>query len=217
MADFNLFLPKLLASEGGYVNHPSDPGGATNKGITWNTFQGTALAVGIQPTWQNFINLTDEWAALIYKKFFWDPIKGDFINNQSIAEIIADANVNHPYTAVRIAQKVAGVPDDNIVGPVTLNALNSVNPDTFSGAYYGARQVYYSYRANDFSKIDLPENFIDLWVDYFQSLGIASSSSMQVFLNGWLNRISKYAPVIAAGGGLVFLLIGLTFLYFKNK
>jgi type VI secretion system secreted protein VgrG len=38
MAKFEIFLPLLLRFEGGFVQDPDDPGGTTNKGITFETF-----------------------------------------------------------------------------------------------------------------------------------------------------------------------------------
>lgn len=53
MASFDLFFPQLLRFEGGFVDDPSDPGGATNRGITLATFERYApTLLGLQPTLQ---------------------------------------------------------------------------------------------------------------------------------------------------------------------
>ncbi len=59
MASFDLYLPQLLRFEGGFVDDPNDPGGATNRGITLATFQRCAQALlGQAPTLQNLRALT---------------------------------------------------------------------------------------------------------------------------------------------------------------
>lgn len=71
------FTPELQAwifkTEGGYVDHPKDPGGATNMGITRKTL---AAWRGISPYTalpkSEVRNLTKTEAASIYKKNYWD-------------------------------------------------------------------------------------------------------------------------------------------------
>lgn len=65
MSKFNLFFDRLIKHEGGYVNHPSDPGGETNWGIT----KRTALAEGYTGAMRA---MTKEQARAIYKKAFWE-------------------------------------------------------------------------------------------------------------------------------------------------
>ncbi|WP_431257280.1 glycosyl hydrolase 108 family protein [Roseateles chitinivorans] len=83
MADFNRFLPMLLRFEGGFVNDPADPGGATNKGITLQTLRGCGpQLLGIAPTLDNLLALTDAQAGIVYKRQYWDPLRGDDITSQ---------------------------------------------------------------------------------------------------------------------------------------
>src|SRR4051812_25286284 len=95
MADFEHFLPILLRHEGGFVNHPADPGGPTNKGITLATFTHCARELlGMAPTLDALRELTDAQVAIIYKALYWDAIRGDDIRSQSLANIVCDFQIN---------------------------------------------------------------------------------------------------------------------------
>ena len=73
---FKKVAPIILKHEGGYVNHPSDKGGPTNKGITQATWNKFALSdVNKQPTLDNLKQLTDDDATKIYWKRYWEPIR----------------------------------------------------------------------------------------------------------------------------------------------
>jgi lysozyme family protein len=107
MADFNQYLPMLLRFEGGWVDNPADPGGATNLGITWRTFHIFAEKIlKIAPTLQNLKRLTDEQAGKIYKTEYWDAIYGDDIEHQLLADMICDFYVNAGWHAITILLKV---------------------------------------------------------------------------------------------------------------
>ena len=63
-------LQAILHHEGGYVNHPKDPGGETNLGVTKRVYEewgGT----------KDMKQLTFEDVAPIYKKNYWDKVKAD--------------------------------------------------------------------------------------------------------------------------------------------
>ena len=69
--NFEVALKALLKHEGGFVNHPADPGGMTNLGVTkkvWEEFVGHAVDE------QTMRNLTPETVAPLYKKRYWDEI-----------------------------------------------------------------------------------------------------------------------------------------------
>lgn len=64
--------------EGGYVDHPSDPGGATNKGITIGTFIRWRVEKGLPtPTKEDLRNLTDAEATDIYREWYWKASGSD--------------------------------------------------------------------------------------------------------------------------------------------
>ena len=72
--NFDAILSAVLQFEGGFVNDPRDPGGATNRGITQRTL---SQRLGRKATVTEVRNLSRETAADIYRKLYWDAIGGD--------------------------------------------------------------------------------------------------------------------------------------------
>jgi lysozyme family protein len=152
MADFNKAFKKVLKFEGGYVNDKSDSGGETKYGISKKAFPNLDIK-----------NLTSKEAKEIYKKFYWDRIRGDKIKNQKIAELIFDTAVNMGVSfAIRTAQKIIGVKQDAIIGPITLGVLNKWNEEIFIKDYKLARIAKY--------------------------VNIAKGNNIK-FLRGWIKRV----------------------------
>ena len=87
MADFKKALMETLKLEGGYSDHRKDPGGKTNFGIT----EKTARVWGYKGAMKN---LTLKEAGGIYKKLYWDKIKGDYLTSQEVAQEVFDTAVN---------------------------------------------------------------------------------------------------------------------------
>lgn len=148
MALFSKFIFLLAGIEGGYVSAATaasieDSGGETYKGVSRNN----------NPTWEGW-KIVDAWKAklgglkhgykipdpkldamvnALYKKKYWDEVAGDAINNQSLANFIADWGVNSgPNTAVKQVQKALGLLQDGEIGPKTLAALNKAPEAAFN-------------------------------------------------------------------------------------
>jgi lysozyme family protein len=68
-------LAAVLKFEGGYVNHPRDPGGATNKGVTQNTYNSWRKRQGLPA--QSVKNITQAEVESIYRRDYWDAVRGD--------------------------------------------------------------------------------------------------------------------------------------------
>jgi lysozyme family protein len=135
MADFEIAIPKVIKHEGGYVNDPKDSGGETKYGISKRAYPNLDIK-----------NLTLQNAKAIYKKDYWDRIKGDLIKSQEIAESIFDFAVNAGVkTASKMAQLVLDVKPDGIIGPKTLKALNNFNKDLFIASFTLAKIARYVY------------------------------------------------------------------------
>lgn len=117
---FDLIKPLLLRHEGGYVDHPRDPGGATNYGITIATLSSWRG----QPVSKTDVrNLTKEEAIAIYKARYWDTICGDDLPS-GLDYAVYDYSVNSgPGRAAKELQRVVGAKVDGAVGPMTLAAV----------------------------------------------------------------------------------------------
>ena len=140
-ANYDKCLETILHHEGGYVNHPKDPGGETNLGVTkrvYEEFGGT----------KDMKDLTVDDVAPIYKKGYWDKLKGDDLPG-GLDLCIFDFGVNAgPGRAAKYLQTMIGTTPDGGIGPMTLQALaNYVEEqggvDEAIKDYQKERQKYY--------------------------------------------------------------------------
>jgi lysozyme family protein len=124
-ANFRRALDLVLKHEGGYVDHPRDPGGATNLGITIGTL---GSHFGRKATKTEVKALTKETVAPIYRRRFWDAVKGDALP-AGVDYCTFDAAVNSgPGRGVKWLQAALGVRQDGVLGPVTLAAAAKADP-----------------------------------------------------------------------------------------
>ncbi len=121
MAEFTAQIQSyILASEGGYVDHPKDPGGATNMGITHKTL---AAWRGKPVTKTDVRNLSQAEALQIYEAQYWKAVGADKLP-VGLDYAVADYGINSgPARAVKDLQRVLGVAADGIIGVQTLNAI----------------------------------------------------------------------------------------------
>jgi lysozyme family protein len=73
--NFEKALTTILAYEGGYSDHPRDPGGPTNEGITQRVYDGYRRRRGLNVV--SVRDITDADVRAIYRPQYWDAIKGD--------------------------------------------------------------------------------------------------------------------------------------------
>jgi lysozyme family protein len=71
--NFNRAVEAVLKHEGGFVDHPKDPGGATNKGITIANFRRYVKPNG---TVADLKKLTTDQAKTVYRRMYWDAVHG---------------------------------------------------------------------------------------------------------------------------------------------
>lgn len=122
-SSYPLSLQRVLKHEGGFVNHPSDPGGATNKGITQITYNAWRKANRL-PLRSVKLITTAEIEA-IYKKNYWDKVKGDDLPI-GVDYAVFDFAVNSgPARAAKFIQRLTGVTADGIIGPATVAAATT--------------------------------------------------------------------------------------------
>jgi lysozyme family protein len=120
--NFEAALKAILHHEGGFVNHPKDPGGMTNLGVTKKVWEEW---VGHQVDERTMRNLTPELVGPMYKAKYWDKIKGDDLPT-GVDYIVFDAAVNSgPGRAAKWLQACVGVEPDGGIGPKTLAAVNA--------------------------------------------------------------------------------------------
>lgn len=173
MADFNISIKELIEEEGDYVNHPSDSGGETYKGISRRyhpNWKGWHLIDIVKDT-GNFPKGLENAAPLksavkeFYLVNYWNKILGDEIQDQRIANIIFSYSVNQGLkTTVKNVQKVLGVVVDGQFGPNTLKSLNSKS--NFIEPF----------------KFQLIRRYIEV---------LRKDQKNFVFIDGWVNRLER--------------------------
>jgi lysozyme family protein len=148
----------MLKSEGGFVNHPSDPGGMTNLGVTKATWENW---VGRESDEAEMRGLTPEKVEPLYKKKYWDAVRGDELP-PGISYLCFDFAVNAGAgRSIKTLQTAVGVTPDGGFGPMTMAAVQAVDPN------------------------ELIERFSQAKEDFYRSLTIFAT-----FGKGWLNRVA---------------------------
>lgn len=141
---FTAALVEVLRHEGGYVNHHKDPGGRTNLGVTQRTWEAWT---GTPATEAEMRSLTIEQVTPLYRKEYWNKVRGDELP-AALALCVFDFAVNAgPARAARYLQTMVGTDRDGIVGPRTIAAANvfcaSVGEREAVRRYQEARRGYY--------------------------------------------------------------------------
>ena len=126
----------VLKHEGGFVNHPKDPGGMTNLGVTkraWEEYVGQEVDEAAMRA------LTPEIVQPFYKKCYWDKIRGDDLPS-GIDYAAYDLAVNSGTgRAAKYLQQIAGVAADGAIGPKSIEAIKSCNAEETVDALCGMR------------------------------------------------------------------------------
>lgn len=123
--NFEQSLALVLKHEGGWVDHPKDPGGETMMGVTkrvWEAWIGKSVKPG------SMKSLTVADVTPLYKDKYWDVIRGDDLPD-GVDYALFDFAVNSGTTrAIRTVQEIVGVTSDGMMGPKTLAAIKSQDP-----------------------------------------------------------------------------------------
>ena len=120
--NYDKCIETILHHEGGYVNHPDDPGGETNLGVTKKVYLNWCEDQNI--TVKAMTDLLVEDVAPIYKKNYWDRVKGDQLPS-GLDLCVFDFGVNAGTgRAAKYLQTMIGTVADGGIGPNTLKALN---------------------------------------------------------------------------------------------
>jgi lysozyme family protein len=123
--NFESVLKAVLHHEGGYVDHPADPGGRTNLGVTQKVWEEW---VGHKVDEKAMRALTPALVSPLYKRKYWDKIRGDDLPT-GVDYAVFDAAVNSgPGRAAKWLQGCVGVEQDGAIGPKTLAAVAKFDP-----------------------------------------------------------------------------------------
>lgn len=125
---FDQAFERLIGHEGGYVADSRDPGGETKYGISKRSYPGEDIA-----------GMTLERAKAIYLRDFWGPAGCDAVPPAVRFDLFDMAVNSGVRTAVRTLQKVVGETEDGILGPRTLQAVQSMPATRLVARFNGAR------------------------------------------------------------------------------
>jgi lysozyme family protein len=157
-------MPFILRWEGGFVDHPADPGGRTNKGVTQRVYNAWRARQGLAG---RDVKLIDEAEVhAIYESGYWVPPRCDLLA-QPLDLVQFDTAVNMgPGRAVRFLQQAVGCGVDGDFGPATQRAVSACDSGDTVVKYCNLREAFYR--------------------------GIVARKPDQaVFLKGWMNRLNS--------------------------
>jgi lysozyme family protein len=161
LSNFDTCLKKLLIHEGNFVNHPSDPGGMTNLGVTAKVWEEW---VGHPVDEKQMRALTPELVAPLYRKKYWDACRAnDLISglDYCVFDVAVNSGVGR---SIKFLQSCVGVIADGGFGPATYAAVKQAEKD--------------------------PKALIELYcakrLEFLQSL-----KTFEVFGKGWSRRVAE--------------------------
>jgi lysozyme family protein len=164
------YFPEILANtlrhEGGWADHPSDPGGPTMRGVTLKTYSDF---LGRPAMKDELRRIPQDHLEAIYRKGYWDRIKGDELAaiSPGLAACVFDFAVNSgPGRAAKVLQSLSGAVTDGAIGPNTLKQVKA-----WVGIL-GAKQAIDAYQA--------------LRQHYLESL-----DTFATFGRGWTSRMAE--------------------------
>ncbi len=124
--NFNNCLKLVLEHEGGFVNHPDDPGGMTNLGVTAKVWADWKFLDDVSEEMMRGLSEVD--VAPLYRANFWNRIKGDHLP-KGLDYAVFDYAVNSGVQrAARCLQSLVDVMQDGEIGPKTTAAVNAEDP-----------------------------------------------------------------------------------------
>lgn len=160
--NFDLSLERMLRSEGGFVDHPKDPGGVTNLGVTkrvWEDFTGTKVTV------DDMRALTVENVTELYRTNYWNLIRGNDLPH-GLDYAVFDYAVNSGGgRAGRHIQEVVGTTVDGGIGPNTIQAINDF--------------------CEEYGVLECVDRLLSKRIEFLKGL-----DHWETFGKGWTNRVN---------------------------
>ena len=130
----------MLKSEGSFVNHPQDPGGMTNLGVTKRVWE---QWVGRESNEKEMRSLTPAMVEPLYKRKYWDACKCDDLP-EGLDYLVFDFAVNAgPGRSIKTLQSAVGTTPDGIIGPKTLAAVRAIDPHELIEKFSVAKTEFY--------------------------------------------------------------------------
>lgn len=171
---FESSLAFVLRWEGGYVDHPNDPGGKTNKGVTQAVYDAWRTASRLPK--RSVRDIEHAEVEAIYRANYWAAAKCDLLSSP-LDLVQFDTAVNMGVgRAVRFLQTSVGTTVDGGFGPGTQKAVDAADPAKVVVAYCNERERYYRALCE-------------------------KNSKLAVFLKGWLNRLNSLRTQIGSPAG----------------
>lgn len=161
MAGYVEALPFTLAYEGGFVHHPDDRGGATNRGVTQEVYD--AWRTDHDLPVRSVRDIEDHEVEALYFERYWLAGKCDALPWPA-SRVHFDACVHHGIVgAAKLLQRAVGVDDDGKIGPMTLAAVGDHPSEYLAGDMLDERLLY-------MARI------------------VKARPSQSVFIEGWIKR-----------------------------
>lgn len=143
---FDRAVDVVLKHEGGFVDHPSDPGGATNHGISLRYARTLGSMLDLDGDGDvdrdDILKITPEQAKTVYREWFWRDVRGDELPSGVDLTVFDFAVNSGAGRAIRFLQRALGVQQDGVFGPATMRAVLAADPKTLVNSINDARLTF---------------------------------------------------------------------------
>jgi lysozyme family protein len=138
--NFKDCLDLVLKHEGGYIDHPKDPGGRTNLGVTQRVWEEW---IGHPATEKDMRELTPAIVAPMYEMRYWRTSYCEKLPRGLDLLVFSMAVNAGAGRSVKLLQDAIGVVADGVIGPNTMTKINEANVETLIDKFSEARTAYY--------------------------------------------------------------------------
>jgi lysozyme family protein len=138
--NFQECLVKVLKHEGGFVNHPKDPGGMTNLGVTKKVWEEW---IGHEADEKAMRALTPELVGPMYEMKYWRTSYCEKLPRGLDLLVFTMAVNSGSGRSVKLLQDAIGVVADGVIGPNTMAKINEANVETLIDKFSEARTAFY--------------------------------------------------------------------------
>lgn len=142
-------FPWVIGIEKGFQNDPRDPGNWTGGEVGSGRLVGTKYGVSAKAyPYLDIQNITLEHAQQIAKNDYWDKFQGDAMPG-AVALCVFDFAYNSgDHEGVVVLQRTLDLPEDGVIGPITLRSISARDPQWIVRTYYTERMMAYRQMKN---------------------------------------------------------------------